>query len=293
MNENPIISISAPPLPIFIEGNLTTFKPGTLHPNRKNLQYFNIIFVKEGSLYLTEEDNHYTVHQDETLILLPNKHHYATKPVDKKTQFYWIHFYTTGNFSESSTPKQLDSNITIPSLHFHNQFHTIHFKKKAKLIDTWEIYQKIEELLVATTKEDTSIHFWDTQQRFFSLINLLVAQNDAKDAGILIAEKIEQFLREHFNEEITNHTLVERFNLHENTITKYLKEYYGYTPMEFLKEYRLDYARNLLLKTDYPIQEIAEECGFKYAAYFSRAFKNKFNYAPLPYRNKHIGQYNQ
>jgi AraC-like DNA-binding protein len=290
MNDHPIISIAIPPFPIFIEGNLTEYPKGTLHPERTNLEYFDIIFVKEGALYLGEEGKDYTVTKNEMLILLPHKHHYPLKPTDEITKFYWMHFYTTGNYEESNQARQLESNIPIPSLHFHNKFHTIHLSKKSQLVDTNEIHQKIEELLVGTTKKDTNITFWDIQQRFFSLLNLLDGQNNAKDTSVLMAEKVEHFIRENFNKDITNETLVIKFNLHENTLAKYLKQYYGYTPMEYLKEYRLEQARNLLIKTDYPIEQIAELCGYKWVPYFSRSFKQRYNISPLKYRQNHIGK---
>lgn len=289
MHEDLIISIAVPPFPIFIEGNLTEFSKGTLHPDRKNLPYFDIIIVKEGALYLGEEGTEYTVRENEMLVLLPNKHHYPLKPTDELTKFYWIHFFTTGNYEQSNQAKQLESNIPIPSLHFHNKYHSIHLSKKSKLVDTDDLYQKIQDLLIGTTRKETDISFWDIQQRFFSLINLLDGLNHAKDASVLIAEKVEQFLRANFDKEITNETLVAKFNLHENTLAKYLKQYYGYTPMEYLSEYRLEQAKNFLLKTDYPIQKIAELCGYNWVPYFSRLFKQKYDISPLQYRKKHIG----
>ncbi len=284
-----MISIAIPPFPIFIEGNLTEYSIGAWHPERKNLGYFDIILVKEGALYLGEEGIEYTVRKDEMLVLLPNKHHYPLKPTDEITKFYWIHVFVTGNYEQSNQAKSLESNIPIPSLHFHNKLHTIHLAKKCKLIDTDDIYQKIQELLVGTTKKDTDITFWDIQQRFFSLLNLLDGQNQAKDSSVLVAEKVEQFIRGNFNKDISNETLVAKFNLHENTLAKYLKQHYGYTPMEYLKEYRLERARDLLLKTDYPIQKIAELCGYNWVPYFSRQFKLKFGISPLKYRMNHMG----
>lgn len=290
MNDQLVISIAIPPFPIFIEGNLTEYGVGAWHPDRRNLEYFDLIFVKEGALYLGEEGVDYTIRKNEMLVLLPNKHHYPLKATDEITKFYWIHFYTTGHYVQSHQAKQLESNIPIPSLHFHNKFHTIHLSKKSQLIDTDEIYQKIQELLAGTTKKDTNISFWDLQQRFFSLINLLDGQQHAKDSSVLIAEKVEQFIREHFQEDITNDTLVTKFNLHANTLAKYLKQYYGYTPMEYLKEYRLEHARNLLIKTDYSVEQIAELCGYKWGPYFSRSFKQRYNISPLKYRKNHIGK---
>lgn len=51
------ISISCLPLPTFIEGGYATFQAGDHHPNRNNLQYFILIFMIKGKLFISEDDN--------------------------------------------------------------------------------------------------------------------------------------------------------------------------------------------------------------------------------------------
>ncbi|MGG4466585.1 hypothetical protein ABER68_00945 [Paenibacillus alvei] len=70
-----IVSIAVPPFPIFIEGNITLYEKGTSHPDRSELEYFDIILVKKGRLYLTENKKEFIVNKNEMLLLLPFKHH--------------------------------------------------------------------------------------------------------------------------------------------------------------------------------------------------------------------------
>lgn len=132
--------------------------------------------------------------------------------------------------------------------------------------------------------------FWDIQISFFSLINLLESQGMAKDSGYIISEKVAQYIRDHYHKPITNTILAKEFNIHENTIAKYMKRFYKVTALEYLNTYRLEQARILLLKTDYPIQSVAEQCGFSYGPYFSSAFKKTYDISPLNYRKKHMGK---
>ena len=283
-----IISIAVPPFPIFIEGNLTKYEKDTWHPNRNDLEYFDIILVKEGRLFLTEEGREFTINKNEMLVLQPLKHHYPFNPTDEYTEFYWLHFYTNSYYTEAKEPTDLTSSIPIPSLHYHNHSYTIHLQKKGRLVDYVEIYQKIDQLLLATTNENKDLSFWDIQLSFFSLINLLESQGIAKDSSYMMAEKVVQYLRENYHLPITNDTLTDHFNIHENTIAKYMKKFYKVTALEYLNFYRLEQARILLIKTDDSIQTIAEKCGYTYGQYFSSVFKKKYSISPLNYRKKHL-----
>ena len=285
-----IVSIAVPPFPIFIEGNLTKYEKGTSHPNRSDLEYFDIILVKKGKIYLTEDGKDFIINKNEMLILLPLKHHFSTHPTDESTEFYWLHFYTNSYYTEEDEPKKLESAIPIPSLHFHNHNYTLHLQKKCTLVDYEEIYKKIDQLLLATTNENKDLSFLDIQISFFSLINLLESQGMAKDSGYIISEKVAQFIRDNYHKPITNAILAKQFNIHENTIAKYMKKFYTVTALEYLNTYRLEQARILLLKTDQSIQLIAEQCGFSFGPYFSSAFKKVYGISPFNYRKKHMGR---
>ena len=52
------------------------------------------------------------------------------------------------------------------------------------------------------------------------------------------------------------------------------------TPLQYLQELRLTYAKKLLTNTNYTIKEIAGLCGYADPYYFSRAFKKHFGAAP-------------
>ena len=57
-----------------------------------------------------------------------------------------------------------------------------------------------------------------------------------------------------------------------------------------LKNRRIQRAKDLLLKTNKKIYEIAYETGFKSARYFSEVFKRETGFAPLDYRNNRFNK---
>lgn len=58
------------------------------------------------------------------------------------------------------------------------------------------------------------------------------------------------------------------------------KSVLGLTPMNYLTDWRMTKARQLLNETDYSILAIAAEVGYSSEAAFNRAFKRKFNATP-------------
>lgn len=60
------------------------------------------------------------------------------------------------------------------------------------------------------------------------------------------------------------------------------------TPFEYLMEYRLEKASELLRTTDMPVVEIAFETGFSSNAYFGKKFKEFRGMTPGTYRKSHM-----
>ncbi|MEY8746097.1 helix-turn-helix transcriptional regulator [Paenibacillus tundrae] len=82
--------------------------------------------------------------------------------------------------------------------------------------------------------------------------------------------------------------LAEALHFHPNYIVRCMKAKYGCTPSDYLQEIRLDHARRLLVTTDWSIDCVAEEVGFRYSPYFSACFKRKMGISPLQFRKQYL-----
>ena len=56
------------------------------------------------------------------------------------------------------------------------------------------------------------------------------------------------------------------------------------TPVEYLINYRIEVASNILLDTTDSVTDIAMAVGFSESSYFARTFKSKMGMSPLKYR---------
>ena len=67
---------------------------------------------------------------------------------------------------------------------------------------------------------------------------------------------------------------------------KYFRKYMNMTVKEYVTGLRLKKAEHLLIHTELPINEIAEKCGFTYAYYFAKVFRNFTGTSPAKFRLK-------
>ena len=281
-----IISISTPPFPDFIEGNFRNMRKGQSHVDRKNLGFFDLIVVKKGCLFLAEEEQKYTIHANEMIILLPDKHHYSWKPCQEDTGFYWLHFYTTAQWKQSEKASRFISKLPIPELHYHQCSYTLHLPKYAEIKEPELLFELFQNILDSTVRENGN-DIWKTEELFLRFLRFVENIGIHKDRLTLLAEQIQIYLENNLTEPVTNQSLEENFHLHRNYLAKAMKETFGKTPLEVLLEMRLEYARQYLLRTDYEIGEISKLVGFSSEIYFSNCFKKYMEISPRNYRKKY------
>ena len=69
---------------------------------------------------------------------------------------------------------------------------------------------------------------------------------------------------------------------------KAFKDYYKTTPGSWVKDRKLELALNKIKSSDLPVNQISLECGFEDPSHFIRVFKEKYEFTPHQYRQKHI-----
>ena len=92
------------------------------------------------------------------------------------------------------------------------------------------------------------------------------------------------YINRHYAEEITVDMIAESVNLNKNYLIRLFKSEVGTTPMKYLLDTRLHFARALLLQTDETVSGIAERCGFNTSSYFIKCFKERYSESPLSYK---------
>ncbi|MFD0713714.1 helix-turn-helix domain-containing protein [Paenibacillus sp. GCM10027626] len=283
MSSVPLLTFLSPPLPYFIESNRKTYKPGMEHPNRHHLGVFDLLFVNKGTLYIGEEDRTWALGAGQMLILRPDRWHYSVKPCTEETVLDWVHFQTSGPWEEVDDSQ-------AGSLRGDYYSYAIRLPKSMSLAfpdEAASLFAKLHDAAMGTSHAA----FWQRQQWFLHLLQLLDEgwRSDAAKAPIAVAEEAAAYLKLHYRTAVTNGKLGEALGLHPNYIARCMSEVFDCTPQQYLLSYRLDQAKLLLLKTNWPIARIAEETGFKQTPHFSRSFSENIGVTPLLYRKKYTG----
>lgn len=279
------ISISCLPLPTFIQGGYAFFDRGELHPDRNDLQYFVLFVIMKGKLYIAEDGVNYILSPGDVFILRPNHHHYSWKKIDQRTEYYWIHFSVLGNWLEDDRPHKMGSSIAVPKLHYYTPSVTIVLPKRQHLSVQENLVPLIDRLLKLTANQD-NIGFWQGQQLFIDLIQLIQLPDPVESSDQQLSNKLMNYINSHFATKITNQRLAKHFHMHPNSLVRKFEECFHVTPKQYLNDYRLTVAAKQLLTTSLSVSTIASEVGFNNIYYFSKQFKRKYKLTPTQYRER-------
>lgn len=93
----------------------------------------------------------------------------------------------------------------------------------------------------------------------------------------------------HYMEALSLESLAARFAVNKNYLSSRFHREVGKTLTDYINQTRVQRAIRLLERTPLPMQEIAEQCGFTDANYFTRTFKKVNGLSPNEYR-KSLGK---
>ena len=94
------------------------------------------------------------------------------------------------------------------------------------------------------------------------------------------------YIYEHFSEKISISDIANYAFVSERKCFRIFKERLHTTPIEFIRNYRIENACYFLINTDKNISDIGYECGLGSNSYFGKIFKEYTNYSPMEYRKK-------
>ena len=93
-----------------------------------------------------------------------------------------------------------------------------------------------------------------------------------------------RYLQEHLAEEISLSVLAEQFHLSAQYISQLFKGEIGVNFLAYLTNIRMEQAKKLLLSTDLPIADVAEQSGYGDYRVFTKVFRKNEGITPTQYR---------
>lgn len=94
------------------------------------------------------------------------------------------------------------------------------------------------------------------------------------------------YLSTHYAENITLDKLSQKFYISKYTLCRNFRQEYQESLWTFLKRIRMEQAHFLLTSTDLKIYEVASQCGFTDANYFSNTYRKFWGHSPQQEKNE-------
>ena len=118
------------------------------------------------------------------------------------------------------------------------------------------------------------------------------AEIDAQSGKLFY--QVMTYLQEHFTFSLSMNDVADACGMSYYSFSRFFKKITGRKFSEYLLEMRLHYARKKLLEDGRPVSDIAISCGFEYASYFIRKFKDRYGLTPRDFRRKYDrGDFNE
>ncbi|MCJ7843188.1 helix-turn-helix transcriptional regulator [Lederbergia sp. NSJ-179] len=112
------------------------------------------------------------------------------------------------------------------------------------------------------------------------------AQDKTEQGFKAIAENIALIVQTEYDQEISLDIIADRLHYSPNYLSNIFKKEFGENFVDYLMNYRLQMAKNLLRDTDVPIKGIAERLKYRNSQNFIRFFKKKLGKTPGEYRKE-------
>ena len=277
------IEFQVPAFPTLIKGGYAVFEKDKKHFHR-TFTVFDLIYVKSGELFLTEDHVPYSIGKGQYIILLPGFEHFGHKGCHVKSEYYWFHFTIPTSY------EIVEEGIT--------NWADIHesqgdYEQPPSYRLSIPCYGEIENTSFVETIFHQLLHVdhqtpdYQLRQQLFFQEFLLHLQKEAcniPSAAEKVVEETVAYIQAHYRNEVKMEDLANAIHFHPDYITRCMQKIVGETPNHYLNKYRMNQAKKLLATTDQKIANISKEVGILDSTYFSKLFKKMEGLTPIEYR---------
>lgn len=217
---------------------------------------------------------------------------------------------------------QSDCNMTLPNMQV--WFEILRRQEKDRLIaeikshfETWKgienldakrlqlFYQSFLQMVLQTLKEiglsaEKIMHehlelnrlmiaarsIWEMQNWMIEAIEIAVSSMKTLAANETIVEKIRRYIELHLDEELSRQYVADFVGLSPDYVVKLFKKEMGLSISDYILERRMSRAKELLLKSDMTISDVALSVGYSNFSYFSTLFRKETSMTPQEFRRQ-------
>ncbi len=236
------------------------------HLSRERFESVLILYVINGSFtFVNSQGRHITAHSGETVLLdCYQPHEYYTAD---SLEFLWAHVCGADSVRFYNEIVKLNGNVL--------RVKDNHLIKKLllRIIGSMENPQNLSEQAVSV----------DIYKLFLELLNP-ISQGGNENKNEEIIDLVRSYIFDHINEKISLAVLSRVAQMSSSHFSRVFKAQTGFSPYDYVLTARLNKAKDLLIKTDLSISQVAYQTGFNSEANFVYFFTNNAGVSPNKFR---------
>lgn len=266
---------------------ISTIQFGSL--KKETADFFRFYYVIDGRFDWMIEQQHYVLYPGDLAVILPGQSFGGEKDLLDIGTISWIHLKS----------EQLERNGKIAmgswSRLSDNECKPI---GRILLLNNYPVLSKVKE--VGQLFQNMQSEFVNQEIGYRARINQLIdelfiligrqltRQNNSRRDFPQTFLKLEQTLRENLSHQWTLEEMAALVGLGTTAFSQKVKNYTGFSPLNYLINIRITEAIKLLKRADVHVTDIALDVGFYSSQHFATTFKKLTGYTPSDFRKKNI-----
>lgn len=233
-------------------------------------------FVEKGKINLTCNDETFHLHEGD-IYFIGSGYRHSMKEASAKSLFYSIVFHE----DMLAGPEAINEKYLYPVLH--------NDKEPALIFQSERIMHDLKEIVLAGDRQ--ALGFEIIIRNYLSDIVLWIfekygsVQEPTKQPELSRRiEKMLTFISNNYMADIQVKEIADSAHISSRECYRTFRNELGRSPTVYLHEYRLKKASDILITTDRKIEDIARDCGYIHAGYFSTKFREIYQCSPVEYR---------
>ncbi len=244
-----------------------------------------IDYVEEGEIEYKMPDSSVTLHKGEAIFINSDVlHMVSAKGRGGRIYAHLFDKYLVGGMFDSIYDRKYMEPVLKnlgPGVHVIMPDDIKRVRVIENMFKLADVYEKKEEGYEFAVRSVLSELWYFLYRDVASSISLREEGNHTDSTRILTMMK---YIQEHFGEKISIEMIAESANISVRECGRCFQNKIGMSPGNYLNDYRIRLAAELLLSTRSSITEVAEQCGFSSGSYFGKSFLKMIGCTPREYR---------
>lgn len=283
-------------MPYYVISGQCIFRPGDKHSRRSIKNVFDLIYVRQGCLYIMQNDTKYEVREGQYVILYPDTMHKGYKVCSEQTVFEWVHFQATGKYKLTKEQELEDLNKKgNPNVYYNKQsffiqlpiFGDVPNNEQQAVLSYFEELRMVVQDNYNHTKNYLRQQSGDYAQQlsFLSLLKILTQRYTSDKSSP--AKELHRFIEQNYKEDISIAKAAGDLSYSTSHLIRLFQKEYEISPKQYITVLRITDAKDLLINTSLSVSEISEREGFGSSSQFIFQFRKITGETPLQYRREH------